>query len=211
MHPLAQARVLVIGGTGRTGRHVVSLLREAGVPLRLFVRDRARAEELLAPDLDLVVGDALDPDLGAAFAGVTHVISTLGSRDVHGGGLRTVDLPATVNLVGAARAAGVARFVLCSTIGAVPTPGIPPHMLEWFAPKGEAEAALRASGVPFAIIRPGGLHDGPTTDPRMINCRDVARALIDAATRDDALGATFELSNARLQQTGADPTLGLRA
>jgi len=210
MHPLAQGRVLVIGGTGRTGRHVVSLLREAGVPLRLLVRDRARAEELLGPGLDLVVGDALDLDLGPAFAGVTHVISTLGSRDVHGG-LRAVDLPATLRLVAAAQTAAVARFVLCSTIGAVPTPGIPPHMLEWFAPKGEAEAALRASGVPFAIIRPGGLVDGPTTDPRMIDCSHVARALVDAATRDDALGATFELSNARLQQPGADPSLGLRA
>ncbi|MDC0666630.1 NAD(P)H-binding protein [Nannocystis radixulma] len=204
-----QDRVLVIGGTGRTGRHVVNTLREEGRPLRVLVRDRARAEELLGSGLDLVIGDALDLDLAPAFAGVAHVISTLGSRDVHGGGLRTVDLPATVRLVAAAKAADVARFVLCSTIGAVPTPGVPPHMLEWFAPKGEAEAALRDSGVPFAIVRPGGLADGPTTDPRMIDCRHVARALVDATTRADALDATFELSNARLQQPGADPTLGL--
>ncbi|MFZ6178591.1 SDR family oxidoreductase [Nannocystis pusilla] len=203
-------RVLVVGGTGRTGRHVVSLLREAGVPLRLLVRDRARAEAELGPGLDLVVGDALDLDLGPAFAGVERVVSTLGSRDVHGGGLRTVDLPATARLVTAAREAGVARFVLCSTIGAVPTPGVPAHMLEWFAPKGEAEAVLRASGVPFAILRPGGLHDGPTDDPRMIDCNHVARALVAALTRDDALGATFELSNARLQRPDADPLLGVR-
>lgn len=202
-------RVLVVGGTGRTGRHVVSLLRATGVPLRLLVRDRARAEAELGAGLDLVVGDALDLDLGPAFAGVDAVVSTLGSRDVHGG-LRTVDLPATTRLVAAARDAGVARFVLCSTIGAVPTPGIPPHMLEWFAPKGEAEAVLRASGVPFTIIRPGGLHEGPTADPRMIDCGHVARALVAALTRDDALGATFELSNARLQRPDADPLLGAR-
>lgn len=205
----ATDRVLVVGGTGRTGRHVVEQLREAGVAQRLLVRDRAAAEALFGADLDLVVGDALDLDLAPALVGVSAIVSTLGSRDVHGG-LRSVDLPATLRLVAAARDAGIARFVLCSTIGAVPTPGVPPHMLEWFAPKGEAEAGLRASGVPFTIIRPGGLVDGPTDDPRMIDRSHVARALIAALTRPDALGATFELSNARLRLPGADPLLGAR-
>ncbi|MFY0540899.1 hypothetical protein [Nannocystis pusilla] len=44
----------------------------------------------------------------------------------------------------------------------------------------------------------------------MIDCNHVARALVAALTRDDALGAIFELSNARLQRPGADPLLGVR-
>jgi uncharacterized protein YbjT (DUF2867 family) len=206
-----KGRVLVVGGTGRTGRHVVEILLKRGVQLRLLVRDRERAEAAFGDDLDIIEGDALSAELGPILTDVDAIISTLGSRDVHGGGLAKVDLPATLRLAGAAREADLAQFVLCSTIGAVPTAGVPPQMLEWFAPKGEAEAGLRASGVPFTVIRPGGLFDGLTDDPRMIDCQQVARALVGALTRPDAIGATFELSNGRLQLPGADPLFGARA
>jgi uncharacterized protein YbjT (DUF2867 family) len=204
-------RVLVVGGTGRTGRHVVEFLEKRGIGFRLLVRDRERAEGEFGEDIDIVESDALTGELGPAFAGVDAVISTLGSRDVKGGGLQSVDLPATLRLVAAAREAGVEHFILCSTIGAVPTAGVPPQMLEWFAPKGEAEAGLRASGVPFTIVRPGGLHEGPTDDPRMIDVQEVARALVGALTRPEVRGATFELSNGRLQLPGADPLFGAPA
>lgn len=205
-----KGRVLVVGSTGRTGRHVVEFLQQRGTPVRLLVRDRERAETAFGDDLDLVVGDALTAQLGPILTDVDAIISTLGSRDVHGGGLQKVDLPATLRLAAAAKEAGLAHFVLCSTIGAVPTAGVPQQMLEWFAPKGEAEAGLRASGVPFTIIRPGGLFDGLTDDPRMIDCQQVAQALVGALSRPDALGATFELSNGRLQLPGADPLFGAR-
>ncbi len=204
-------RVLVVGGTGRTGRHVVEFLEKRGIPTRLLVRDRERAEATFGEDVDAVVSDAVTGELGPAFEGIDAVISTLGSRDVHGGGLQNVDLPGTLRLVNAAKEVGVEHFILCSTIGAVPTAGVPPQMLEWFAPKGEAEAGLRSSGVAYTIIRPGGLLDGPTEDPRMIDCQKVAQALVGALTRPDARGAIFELSNGRLQLAGADPLLGARA
>ena len=203
-------RVLLVGATGRVGQHVAEILQKREIPARLFVRDRERAAARFGEDTDLAVGDALTADLAPVFAGVDAVISTLGSRDVQGGGLRTVDLPATRRLVAAAQAAGVRRFVLCSTIGAVPTEGIPAAMLVAFAPKGEAEAALRASGVPFTIIRPGALFDGLTEAPYTIDCQQVALALVGALTREDAAGATYELSNARLQLPGADRLLGAR-
>lgn len=205
-----KGRVLVVGGTGRTGSHVVEILLKRGVQIRLLVRDRERAEAAFGDDLDIAEGDALTTDLGPILTDVDAIISTLGSRDVHGGGLAKVDLPATLRLAGAAREADLGQFVLCSTIGAVPTPDMPPQMLAWFAPKGEAEAGLRASGVPFTIVRPGGLFDGITDDPRMIDCQQVAQALVGALTRPDAIGATFELSNSRLQLPGADPLFGVR-
>lgn len=206
-----RGRVLVVGGTGRTGRHVVEILQKRGIAVRLLVRDRERAEALFGEDVDAVEADAVTGDLAPAFVDVDAVISTLGSRDVHGGGLQSVDLPATLRLVAAAKEAGVEHFILCSTIGAVPTAGVPPQMLEWFAPKGEAEAGLRGSGLRFTIVRPGGLFDGPTDDPRMIDCQRVARALVAALTRSDAHDGIFELSNGRLQLPGADPLLGARA
>lgn len=199
--------VLVAGATGGTGRLVVAELRKRDLGVRLLVRDAARARELLG-EADFVEGDVLTVDLGTAFAGVTAVVSALGSREPDG--LRLVDLPATRRLAAAATEAGVGQFVLCSTIGAVPTPGVPEHLLQAFAPKGEAEAAVRESGVPFTIIRPGRLVDEPMDEPRAIERKFVARALVEALLRSAAVGAIYELSQARLAREGADPVFGLR-
>lgn len=202
-----ELHVLVAGATGGTGRHVVAELRARSVSARLLVRNIEAARELLG-EAEYFEGDILASDLEPAFNGITAVISALGSREPDG--LRTVDLPGTVNLVKAAQSARVARFVLCSTIGAVPTPGVPDHLIKTFAPKGEAEAALRESGIPFTIIRPGRLIDAPMDEPRAIERRFVGRALVEALFRPEAEYAIYELSTARLAREGADPVLGLK-
>lgn len=199
--------VFVVGATGGTGRLVVEELRRRAVDIRLLVRDVGKARELLG-EADFVEGDALSVDLGPVFSGVTAVVSALGSREPDG--LRLVDLPATRRLAVTAKEAGVEHFVLCSTIGAVPTPGVPEHLIQAFAPKGEAEAAVRESGVPFTIIRPGRLVDEPMDEPRAIERKCVALALVEAAFRPEAVGAIYELSQARLARDGADPVFGLR-
>ena len=199
--------VLVVGATGGTGRLVVEELRKKGMPMRLFVRDAEKARPELG-DAEYIEGDAVTADLVPVMSGVTAVISALGSREPDG--LRTVDLPATARLAAAAKRAGVKRFVLCSTIGAVPTPGVPDYLLQAFAPKGEAEAVLRGSDAPFTIIRPGRLVDEPMEEPRAIERRFVARALVEALERQDAENGIYELSQARLALESADPVLGLK-
>ncbi|MEA5359414.1 NAD(P)H-binding protein [Amycolatopsis sp., V23-08] len=59
--------VLVTGATGHTGRHVVSDLVDAGVRVRVLVRDTAKAPE----GVDVVRGDITD--LGEAAEGVDAV------------------------------------------------------------------------------------------------------------------------------------------
>ncbi|KDN23906.1 SDR family oxidoreductase [Amycolatopsis rifamycinica] len=59
--------VLVTGATGHTGRHVVAGLKAAGVPVRVLVRDPAKAPE----GVDVVQGDIADP--GEAAEGVDAV------------------------------------------------------------------------------------------------------------------------------------------
>lgn len=71
---------------------------------------------------------------GTGFCRGHTVVSALGSAEPDG--LRLVDLPATQRLAAAAKEAGVGHFVLCSTIGAVPTPGVPEHLVRAFAPRG---------------------------------------------------------------------------
>jgi uncharacterized protein YbjT (DUF2867 family) len=54
------ARVLVIGGTGNVGRHVVSQLSEAGQPCRVLARNPDAAA--LPPHVEVVRGDLTAPD-----------------------------------------------------------------------------------------------------------------------------------------------------
>lgn len=42
--------ILVVGGTGRVGRLVVQQLKERDIPVRLLVRDKKRAQELLGAE-----------------------------------------------------------------------------------------------------------------------------------------------------------------
>ena len=53
-------RVLVLGATGRTGQRAVWALLARGVAVRALVRDPARAEALLPPEVELRAGSPLD-------------------------------------------------------------------------------------------------------------------------------------------------------
>jgi uncharacterized protein YbjT (DUF2867 family) len=76
------------------------------------------------------------------------------------------------------------------------------NLLQW---KLRGEDAVRASGVPYTIVRPGGLRDGPAGqegltimqgDPKVMGQvarADVAAVLVRALGRKDARGRTFEV------------------
>ena len=144
--------VLVTGGTGFIGRHVVHALRARELPVRALVRDPRRAGRLATWGVELVEGDVADASsLGAACDGVdavVHLVSIIkGSRSDFD---RVMSL-GTRDLVAAAREAGVRRFVLTSALGlsersrsAVP----------YFGAKWEMESAVKESGLEHVILRP---------------------------------------------------------
>ena len=149
---MTRASVLVTGGTGFVGPHVVHALRAREVPVRALVRDRSRGSRLAAWGAELVEGDVGDPNsLRAAAAGadaVVHLVAIIrGSR----ADFERVMVQGTRNVVAAAKEAGVRRFVLASALGldertkdAVP----------YFAAKWEMERAVRESGLEHVILRP---------------------------------------------------------
>ena len=177
----------------------------------MLVRDEARARALFGERVAYVVGDVEKPEtLRAAVQGATYVASALGAaprREPNNDGER-IDYRGVEALANAARAGGVRHFVLVSSMGITQ----PDHFLNkmfnnqlvW---KGKGEAALRASGVPYTIVRPGNLRDDPGAqqglktlqgDPRMqgrISRADVATVCIAALGRKSAQGKTFELVN----------------
>jgi len=66
--------VLATVATGTVGAHVVRALQRCGTPVRAFVRDPEKANRLLGPEVELVVGDFADhASLAAAVDGVERV------------------------------------------------------------------------------------------------------------------------------------------
>ena len=144
--------VLVTGGTGFVGPHVVHALRARDTAVRALVRDPKRAPRFAAWGVDLAVGDVTDPDsLRAACEGVdavVHLVAIIRGRPAD---FEHVMSEGTRNVVAAAQEAGARRFVLASALGlderskdAVP----------YFAAKWEMEQAVRESGLEHVIFRP---------------------------------------------------------
>ena len=110
--------VLVTGGTGFVGSHVVHALRAREVPVRALVRERKRGAKLAAWGVDLVEGDVTDPaSLRAAAEGcdtVVHLVAIIRGRPAD---FERIMAQGTRDLAAAAQDAGVRRFVLASALG----------------------------------------------------------------------------------------------
>lgn len=204
--------VLVFGASGGTGYQVAKLLRERGQPVTAAVRattDRSPLEEL---GVDFVVADAFDLEAVQAATGSANfqaVITTVGC-------LRCKPPPDFIgnrNIIDAARANGVERFILISTVGAGDSYDaanlLSRIVLRPVLPlKTQAEDHLRASGLAYTIIRPGGLRPesreatglGYLTEDNgalgFIHRADLARLIVAALDDDRTVGMTF---------TAADP------
>ncbi|MEW6420552.1 MAG: SDR family oxidoreductase [Deinococcota bacterium] len=202
--------ILLAGGTGTLGRQVVRLLTARGLSVRVLTRDPARAEPLQDAPVEVVSGDVRDPEAVArAMRGVRTVVSAVhGFTGTGPDNPRTVDDQGNLNLIRAAGRAAADHFVLISVQGAAAD-----HPLELFRMKYQAEQDLRASGLPWTIIRPTAfmetwaklvgeplLRTGRTVifgrglNPiNFVSAHDVAR-LVDLAVVDPALrGAVIEI------------------
>ena len=150
------ALVLVIGATGALGRPAVSLLRERGVAVRALSRHPAQAADLAALGAEAVPGDLTDPaSLQRACQGATRVLAC--AHGLMGRGRWTseaVDDAGHRALLVAARDAGVERFVYTSALGAHDG-----HPVDFFRTKATIERAVRASGMPSAILRPSAFME----------------------------------------------------
>ena len=218
----ADKGTVVVIGSGQSGRPLARILVEQGYDVKIHTRSAERAKDRGLPEgVGVVEGDSTRPDtLAGDFDGVDYVISTIGAQCAPneppkaGSAPKDVDYAGIENLASAAKAAGVKQFVLMSAIGAGnadPEDGLNKMcdmVLKW---KGDGEQALRDSGVPYTIVRPGGLKPFPGQpacmegkEPLLIYpidqersgalCRaDVGLVMADALGNADALGKTVNL------------------
>lgn len=155
--------ILVVGATGSLGGRITRGLLAQGKAVRILARHNPVSEELAkqgrantAQSLSeagarAVYGDLKDrASLDAAVQGVDTVITTATSTQRGGEDtLASVDRQGTLNLIEAAKAAGVKRFVYTSVIGAAEG-----HPVPLFDIKGTCEAALERSGMAYVILNP---------------------------------------------------------
>jgi NADH dehydrogenase len=144
--------ILVTGGSGFVGGHVVHALRAAGQDVRCLVRDRRRGERLEAWGCELLDGDVTDPEsLRAAVAGCDTVVHLVAIRQGKPEAFQRIMIDGTRNLIAAARDAGVGRFVLMSALG---TTEETKDLVPYYGAKWQMEQDVKAAGMPYVIFRP---------------------------------------------------------
>lgn len=171
----ALADVIVFGGTRETGLETVKALIAKGENVTVMVRpvSDTAALKALGPKVTLVTGDAMSlDDVKRAFASGTFraAVSSLGGSR---GQQPRPDWEGNRNVTDAAKAAGVKRLVQVSAIGVGDSiVAVSEETIKFLGPvyaeKIKAEDHLKASGLTYTIIRPGGLTDGPPTGNGML-------------------------------------------
>ena len=133
-------KILVTGATGNTGSGLVPTLLNAGAEVRAFVRDQAKAQPLRDAGAEIVVGDldAVD-DIVPALGGVDRVYLLTWNGPTQSQQVQ--------NFLKAVKQAGVSPYIVRHSM--------------WGSRKSrivvqgdEAEAAIKASGLPWTILRP---------------------------------------------------------
>lgn len=155
---------------------MIAQLKAAGKEVIALVRDAAaQADMLQVGASSVVVADALNAEQLAQVvrgAAPDTVVSLLGAppKVLCGG----PDYTGNKNLVDAAKAAGVRRFVLVSALGVGDSLDCIPHASQdvlkpWLDNKGKAEEYLQESGLEYVIMRPGPLSNGAITSPAVLS------------------------------------------
>lgn len=222
LHDLGPQLVTVFGGSGFIGRYVVRRLARAGHRVRVAIR---RPDEglFLKPfgavgQIDLVQANVRDDaSVARAVAGADAVINLVGI--LYEGGRQTFDAvqaEGAGRIARAAAAAGVARLIHVSAIGAAAE-----SPSDYARAKAEGEAAVRDAFPKATILRPSvvfGAEDdffnrfgrmarfspflpligGGQTRFQPVFVDDVAGAVFNALTREDAAGRTYELGGPKV-------------
>lgn len=146
--------IVISGASGYVGSHITRQLVELGKPVRAFVRNKIITEKegrLRGLDIEWMEGDVTRPDsLAPILQGATAIIHTVAIAIERGGrNYETINYQGTVNMVDAAQAAGVRRFVNISQLGA--DSNLPYRFL---ASKGKAQEYVAASKLDWTAFRP---------------------------------------------------------
>jgi uncharacterized protein YbjT (DUF2867 family)/membrane protease YdiL (CAAX protease family) len=202
-------RIVVAGGSGFLGRHVVEALQARGHDVLVIARGRQEAP----PGTERLICDlARGPVPVERLRGAGAVINLAGiKREAGRQTFEAVHVAATSRLIAGGHEAGIRRFVHVSVVCSRPDARSAYHDTKW-----RAEQAVRGSGLEFTILKPGVIYgsgdDMVTHLVRMIrfapvfpivgagasllqpvDVRDVAEAVAAALDRPRSIGGTYDV------------------
>jgi uncharacterized protein YbjT (DUF2867 family) len=193
--------VLVVGASGSIGRPAVAEAFRRGYETRALVRDAGQAD-LFPAGVKVIVGDLTRAEtLHEAVDGVTGVVFTHGISGNDPRGAEQVNYGAVRNVLSVLKAP--ARIALMTTVG-VTKPSVG-H--DW---KRRGERLVRASGLPYTIVRPGWFDYNAADQQRLVmrqgdthwagspsdgvvSRAQIAEVLVASLTSTAANQKTFEL------------------
>ena len=202
------SRIVVIGGSGRTGKLVVKQLIAAGHETVATIRTPRHMAPLVKAGAAVMLIDleasGFD-DIVFALKGADAVIFAAGSSEGQGSAL---DRKGVLRTVRAAEKAGVPRYLAIASIGA--STGLKltgqwatDEMRDYYKQKRAANKLIRESTLQWTIVEPGELTEGKGTgkvtlsteaiEAGKISRADVAAVLVAAVALPATVGKTFQL------------------
>ncbi|MBW6424197.1 SDR family oxidoreductase [Rhizobium sp. XQZ8] len=203
-NPTVAPKILILGATGPTGRHLVSQAVSRGHDVTVLVRSPEKTADLKGAKL--VVGDARDEKaLIQALKGRDAVISAIGTPASPFSEV-TLLSNATRSLVTAMKAEKVTRLIAITGLGAGDSAGhggfvfdkliFPLLLRKVYADKNRQEAIIRDSDLDWTIVRPSVLNNKPG--------RDTIRALTDLSHFHGGTISRQDVAKFVLDQVGND-------
>jgi nucleoside-diphosphate-sugar epimerase len=199
--------VAIAGGHGKIALLLGQMLAARGDTVRGLIRNPDQGDDLRAVGIEPVVCDLEgDGDVAAAVRGADAVVFAAGAGPGSGAARKTtMDLEGATRLIDAAQGEGVSRYLMVSAMGAAdpPAEGAGDDVFSvYLRAKAGADEALRASGLEYTIVRPGGLTDDPGTglvsiaarlDRGQIPRADVAAVFLACLDQPGTIGKSFDL------------------
>lgn len=206
--------VVVFGGTGYLGTHIVRQLQEAGYRVRIAARSpQARLPGDPAFQLESCEADILDESsVARAIEGADAVVNAVSLYVEHGPELtfEAVHIDGAVRLARCCRDAGIAKLVHISGLNADPQSRSP-----YISARGRGENQVRETFPDTIVLRPSALFGGGQglvvtlkalirlpviplfgkgqTRLQPVHVNDVAKAVVQVLEDADAPGQIYEL------------------
>jgi len=200
---MAPLDVAIAGGHGQIALRLGKLLSARGDRVRGLIRNPDHADDLRAAGVEPVVVDLEAADVSqvaGAIVGADAVVFAAGAGPGSGEARKeTMDRDGAVKLIEAAKANGIERYLIVSSRGADAN-AQGDGFAAYLRAKGEADEAVRASGLRWTIVRPGALVNDPgtgrvrtDTGDGSIPRDDVAATLVAVLDEPATAGRTFLL------------------
>jgi uncharacterized protein YbjT (DUF2867 family) len=199
-------RVAIAGGHGQIALRLARVLARDGDAAVGLIRNPDHADDVKDAGAEPAVVDleqASEDEVARAIDGVDAVVFAAGAGPGSGPARKeTMDYGGAVKLIEAARRAGIRRYVIVSSMGADADASGDDTFSVYLRAKGRADDAVRASGLDWTVVRPGGLTNdagtgrvslGPSVPRGQVPRDDVAEVLAAVLREPGAVGKTADL------------------